>query len=78
VQEAVEFERRAYSETTRQAWQTLLQTGRSVGFYSNAQATMPISDLWRPEMKMALQTGNTVQDTQDVKSLRSRSKCVEK
>jgi len=69
VQEAVEFERRAYSETTRQAWQTLLQTGRSVGFYSNAQATMPISDLWRPEMKMALQTGNTVQDTQDVKSL---------
>ncbi|HNT74904.1 MAG TPA: GAF domain-containing protein [Anaerolineae bacterium] len=69
VQAAAEFERRAYSEATGQAWQTLLKAGQSLGFYSNVQATMPISDLWRPEMRTALQTGSTVKATEDVKSL---------
>lgn len=69
VQAAAELERRAYGIATGKAWQTLLQAGQSLGFYSNVQATTSISNLWRPEMKTALRTGRTVQADQDVKSL---------
>jgi GAF domain-containing protein len=69
AQQVAEVERRAYGELTRQAWRSLLQTGRALGFYSNAETTVPAGDLWQPEMKRALQTGSTTRDEGDAQRL---------
>ncbi len=54
---------------TGQAWQTLLQATRELGFYSTVQTTAPAGALWRPEMKAALQSGHTTRDAHNVRSL---------
>jgi len=69
AQEVAEVERRAYGELTQQAWRSLLQASRALGFYSNAEATAPAGDLWQPEMKRALQTGNTTRDAGEARRL---------
>jgi GAF domain-containing protein len=69
AQQVAEVERRAYGELTRQAWQSLLQASRALGFYSNAETTAPAGDLWQPEMKRALQTGSTTRDAGDARRL---------
>jgi len=63
VQHAAEMERRAYGAQTVEAWQRLLLGSQVSGFYSNAYTTSPAgSDLWRPEMRVALQTGSRAHD----------------
>jgi len=63
VQHAAEMERRAYGAQTVEAWQRLLLGNQVSGFYSNAYTTSPAgSDLWRPEMRVALQTGSRAHD----------------
>lgn len=63
VQHAAEMERRAYGAQTVEAWQRLLLGSQVSGFYSNAYTTSPAgSDLWRPEMHVALQTGSRAHD----------------
>jgi GAF domain-containing protein len=57
AQESLEAERRAYGEQSREAWQALLRTRPDLGFFSDARDTAPAGDLWRPEMKVALRTG---------------------
>jgi GAF domain-containing protein len=69
AQQVAEVERRAYGELTGQAWQSLLQARRALGFYSNAETTAPAGDLWQPEMKSALQTGSTTRDKEDARRL---------
>jgi len=69
AQQVAEVERRAYGELTKQAWQSLQQASRALGFYSNAEATAPAGDLWQPEMKRALQTGSTTRDEGDARRL---------
>jgi GAF domain-containing protein len=57
VEESVEAERRAYGELSRDAWQSLLSAYPDLGFFSDARETVPSGDLWRPEMSVALRTG---------------------
>jgi GAF domain-containing protein len=60
AQEAAEAERRTLGELSRQAWQQTLRARPDLGVLSNAQATVPAGNLWRPEMKTALRTGEMV------------------
>ncbi len=60
VQDSLESERRAYSELTQDAWRNLLQARPDLGFMSNRQTTLQTADVWRPEMKEALRTGQLV------------------
>lgn len=70
TREAVEIERRIYRTQTGEAWRTLLGGRQTLGFYSTGPTTVPAdSDLWQPEMKVALQTGRTVRDERDVHRL---------
>ncbi len=69
VQQSAEMERRAYGVLTAEAWATMLQAGQALGFYSDARTTAPAGDLWQPEMKVALRTGSTTHDPQDVRRL---------
>jgi len=55
----METERRIYQELSRESWQELLRTQLALGFLSDARDTVPAGDLWRPEMKVALNTGQT-------------------
>ena len=57
AQEAVEAERRAYGELSREAWQQLLRTGTDLKFYSTSKETIAVEGVWRPEMRTALRTG---------------------
>jgi len=65
VQRAAEVERRAYGALTADAWRSMLQAGQQLGFHSHLDATEPAGDLWQPEMRVALQTGNTVHNTEE-------------
>lgn len=66
AQQAVEAEKRAAGTLTAESWRRMLQTGQVLGFYSNEEVTAPAGNLWRPEMKTALRTGNPAQDEQTV------------
>jgi GAF domain-containing protein len=59
AQESLEAERRAYGELSRQAWRELLRTRPDLGFLSDERGTYPASDLWEPQMEVALQRGET-------------------
>jgi GAF domain-containing protein len=62
VQESLEAERRAYGELSREAWQELIEKRLDLGFLSYADTTVPAGDLWRPEMRKALYTGQITLD----------------
>lgn len=59
AQAAVAAERRAYGEMSRAAWREMLRTQLDLSFLSNREDTVLAGDLWRPEMKTALRTGET-------------------
>ncbi|MEA2008190.1 MAG: GAF domain-containing protein, partial [Chloroflexota bacterium] len=59
VQESLETERRAYGEISRQAWKRLLGS-QDLSFFSDKESTIPAGDLWRPEMRTALHTGEII------------------
>jgi GAF domain-containing protein len=53
----LEAERQVYGELTREAWLALLRTQPDLGFFSDEEETVPAGDLWRPEMRETLRTG---------------------
>jgi GAF domain-containing protein len=57
AQESLEAERRAYGELSRQAWSELLRAQPELGFFRDERGITPAGDLWRPEMRTALRTG---------------------
>jgi GAF domain-containing protein len=60
AREALEAERRAYGELSREAWSELLKVRPNLGFLKTKRLLSPAGDLWRPEMETALQTGQTI------------------
>jgi GAF domain-containing protein len=69
VEESVEEARRAYSTLSGEAWREFLRVQPDLGFVSDGQATVPSGDLWRPEMRVALQEGQVTQGTEDASAL---------
>jgi GAF domain-containing protein/HAMP domain-containing protein len=69
AEKSLEAERRAYGQLNRAAWLELLRTQPDLGFMSHAQGTVPAGDLWRPEMKAALQADYTVMDEESGRRL---------
>jgi len=57
AQESLAAERRAYGELARDAWQQLLVASANLNFLSDRDATRPAGDVWRPEMHVAMRTG---------------------
>lgn len=57
VQERFAAERRMYGERTGAAWRTLAQTESGLGYLSDRRRIVPAGDLWRPEMRAALRSG---------------------
>jgi GAF domain-containing protein len=57
ARESAEAERRAYGELTRSAWLSLLRAQADVGYVSDVSGTVPVGDLWEPQMEAALHTG---------------------
>ncbi|MEJ2556617.1 MAG: GAF domain-containing protein [Anaerolineae bacterium] len=60
AREALEAERRAYSELSREAWAELLKVRPNLGFLKSKRLLSPAGDVWRPGMETALQTGQTI------------------
>jgi GAF domain-containing protein/HAMP domain-containing protein len=60
VQTALEAERRAYGEISRQAWEQLATTRATPGYSSDESGVFPVGEVWHPELDAALQTGRTV------------------
>jgi GAF domain-containing protein len=56
ARESVEAERRAYGQSSRQAWKTLLHSKPDLGVVRNKRGLFRAGDLWRPEMATALRT----------------------
>jgi len=69
VQEALEAERRVYSELGRVAWQELLRSRPEMSFLRDERGTSPASDQWQPESLVALKTGRTVTGGDGAKNL---------
>ncbi|UCC89332.1 MAG: GAF domain-containing protein [Anaerolineales bacterium] len=61
VQQALEAERRAYGELSRQAWEETLRARPDLGFCSDERGVSIARDVWRPEMEQALRKGRTIQ-----------------
>ncbi len=59
AQEALEAERRAYGELSRQSWQETLHTRPNLSFRSDERGVSNAADIWRPEMQQALREGQT-------------------
>ena len=59
TQESLDAARQAYGELSQEAWIELLRGHPDLGFLRNELGTSPTSDLWRPEMESAMQTGQT-------------------
>jgi GAF domain-containing protein len=59
AQEALAAERRAYGEMSSLAWRELLRAEPELGYLSQRQDTVPAGDLWRAEMKAAIEQGET-------------------
>jgi GAF domain-containing protein/HAMP domain-containing protein len=56
-QEALQAERRAYGELSREAWTDLLHAQPNLGFFRDKHGVSPTGDLWRPQMEATLRTG---------------------
>ncbi len=69
AQERLEAERRAYGELSREAWRDLLHTQSGLGFLRDERGISPASELWRPRMETALQTGETTPGEGDATAL---------
>jgi GAF domain-containing protein len=69
VEEGVEEARRAYSMLSGEAWREFLHADPDLGFVSDGQVTAASGDLWRPEMRVALQEGQITASTEDVSAL---------
>jgi GAF domain-containing protein len=61
VEGSIEVERRAYGELVGQAWTNLLRRQTGLGFASDRQATVSVSEVWKPEMQAALESGQVTQ-----------------
>ncbi len=60
-QRALEAARRAYAESTRQAWQQFLQERRQPGYLCDElDMVSPVQPEWTPEMQAALQAGRII------------------
>jgi len=57
MQSALEAERSAYGELSRQQWQALLAAEPDLGFVSDAAGTVPAGTLWEPQMETAVESG---------------------
>jgi GAF domain-containing protein/HAMP domain-containing protein len=60
-QEALEAERRAYGEISRETWTKTVRTRPDLGFRSDEHGVTSAGGIWRAEMERALQQGQTVQ-----------------
>jgi GAF domain-containing protein/HAMP domain-containing protein len=60
AQMALEAERRAYGEVSRQAWQQLTRTQAIPGYRSDERGVFPAAGAWHPQLQAALQTGKTM------------------
>ena len=60
-QAALGAERRAYGELSRQAWSELLRTRTNWGYRYAHRSVTPVEGDWRPEMRQAGRTGQSVQ-----------------
>jgi GAF domain-containing protein len=61
TQAALESARRAYSESSREAWAELIEARPDVTYHGDEHGVAGAEDGWRPEMKQALEEGKTVQ-----------------
>jgi len=69
AQAALEAERSAYGELSRQQWQALLEAQPDLGYVSDADGTATAGDLWEPQMEVALETGETITVEQNVSAV---------
>jgi GAF domain-containing protein len=69
AQESLEAERRAYGELSRETWRELLRAQPALGFRRDRHGFSPAGDLWRPQMKAALQTGEITPGDGDGRTL---------
>jgi len=60
AQGALEAERRAYGELSRQAWSELLRARPGLGERYDPQGILPTAGQWRQDMKLAAHKGQTV------------------
>lgn len=60
TRQALEAERRAYGESSREAWLEFLRSQAILGFVKDGATLRPLADVWSPEMRRAIQTGHTV------------------
>jgi GAF domain-containing protein len=60
VQETLAAERRAYGESSRDAWRALLRTRSGLGFAKERGVISTAEGVWDPEMEQALRTGEVV------------------
>jgi GAF domain-containing protein/HAMP domain-containing protein len=61
-QEALEATRHAYGELSREAWAGLLRARTDRGYRYASQSVTPVAGDWRPEMRQAERTGQSVQN----------------
>ncbi|HHH41949.1 MAG TPA: GAF domain-containing protein [Chloroflexi bacterium] len=66
AQAALEAERRAYGEISREAWAQVLQARPDWGYLCTAHGLYPTDGPWSPEMVQARQTGQIVQNDGEV------------
>lgn len=59
-QVSLEAARRAYSELSREAWTEMLRAQPDLGYQSDERGITRAASVWRPEMKRALETGQTI------------------
>ncbi|MGD8790981.1 MAG: GAF domain-containing protein [Anaerolineae bacterium] len=69
AQEALAAERRAYGEMSSAAWRELLRAEPDLGYLSQRQDTVPAGDLWRAEMKAAVEQGETALGDEDSRTV---------
>ena len=69
VQDALDAERQAYGEVSLQAWEKVISAQPNLGFLRGKLGISPVGDLWRPEMRAALRTGETAVDENDASKL---------
>jgi len=68
-QQALEAERRAYGELSREAWTELLRSHSSPGFLSNRQGISPLDGQLRSEMEATMRTSQMASGENGVSSL---------